>query len=121
LQLQNISALGVGVNQKYIHALNASKLKQIWYLTWGWYNDKSINNYTRVKPENIIKLKHYMINGLSIYQTMYCKTTFLELPRLSYITFNRSAVGKTILLRQKPLQTHYYYRIATKFAKAYLH
>jgi len=34
------------------------------------------NNYSRVKPENIVKLKHYMHNGLSIYQTKYCETTF---------------------------------------------
>jgi len=43
---------------------------------------KYINNYavilcSRVKPENIIKLKHNMHNGLSIYQNKYCKTTFL--------------------------------------------
>jgi len=42
----------------------------------GIYIDKYINNYSRVKAENIIKLKHYMHNGLSIYQTQYCKTTF---------------------------------------------
>jgi len=30
-----------------------------------------------VKPENIINLKHYMHNGLSIYQNKYCKTTFV--------------------------------------------
>jgi len=28
-------------------------------------------------------------------------------------------VGKTTLLRQKSQQAHYYYRIATKLAKAY--
>jgi len=49
----------------------------------GWYIDKYINDYSRVKPEIIIKLKHYMYNGLSIYQTKYCKTTFLALPCLS--------------------------------------
>ena len=32
------------------------------------YIDQYINNYSRVKPENIIKLKHYMRNGLSIYK-----------------------------------------------------
>jgi len=60
-----------------------------------------------------------MHNGLSIYQTEYCKTTFLALPCLSYILSNGPVVGKTALLRQKSQQTHYYYRIATKFAKAY--
>jgi len=42
--------------------------------------DKYINNYSRVKPENIIMLKHYMHNGLSVYQNKYCKTTFLAYP-----------------------------------------
>jgi len=60
-----------------------------------------------------------MHNGLSIYQTKYCKTTFPALPCLSSIIFNRPVVGKTALLRQKSQQTHYYYRIATKLAKAY--
>ena len=36
---------------------------------------------------------------------------------LCYIPFNRPAVGKTALLRQKLQQTHYYYRISTKLAK----
>jgi len=66
-----------------------------------------------------MELKHYMYNGLSIYQTKYCKTMFVALPRLSYIIFNRPVVGKAKLLRQKLQQTHYYYRIATKFAKVY--
>jgi len=60
-----------------------------------------------------------MHNGLSIYQTKYCKTTFLAFPCLSYIQFNRPVVGKIALLRQKSQQTHYYHRIATKLAKAY--
>jgi len=38
-----------------------------------------------------------MHNGLSIYQTKYCKTTFLTLPRLSYIIFNHPVVGNTII------------------------
>ena len=35
---------------------------------------KHINNYSRVKPEKIMKLnlKHYMQNGLSIYQSKHC-------------------------------------------------
>jgi len=36
-----------------------------------------------------------MHNGLSIYQTKYCKTTFLALPCLSYTLFNGPVVGKT--------------------------
>jgi len=43
---------------------------------------------------------------------------FLALPRLSYIIFNRPVVDKTILLRQKSQQAYYFYRIATKLAKA---
>jgi len=61
----------------------------------------------------------YMHNGLSIYQTKYCKTTFRASPCPSYILFNRPVVGKTALLRQKSQQTYYYYRTATKLAKAY--
>jgi len=55
-----------------------------------------------------------MYNGLRFYQI-----TFLALPRLSCIIFNRPVVSKTTLLRPKLQQTHYYYRIATKLAKAY--
>jgi len=77
----------------------------IWYfkngcLTLGRYIDKYINNYSRVKPENIIKLKHYMHDGLNIYQAKYCETTYLALPRIAYITFNRPVADKTTL-RQK--------------------
>jgi len=62
------------------------------------------------------KLKHYMHGGLRIYETKYCKTKFLALPRLSYIIFNRPVAGKTILVCQKS-QTHY--RIANKLAETY--
>jgi len=82
------------------------------------YIDKYINEYSRVKPENIIKLKHYMHDALSFYQTKYFETTFLALPHLSYIIFNRPVVGKTKLLRQKSQQTHYYCRSATEVANA---
>jgi len=34
-------------------------------------------------------------------------------------TINRPVVGKTALLRHKSQQTPFYYRIATKLAKAY--
>jgi len=62
-----------------------------------------------------------MQNGLSIYQNMYCKTTFLALTHLSYITFNYQAVGKKhyYVLRQKSQQTHGCYGIANKLAKVY--
>jgi len=66
-----------------------------------------------------MKLKQYMNNGFTTYQTKYSKTTFLALPRLSYIIFNRPVKGKTTLLRQKSQQTHHYCRFATKLAKAY--
>jgi len=62
-------------------------------------------------------LKHYVHNGLSIYQVKYCETTFLALPRIAYIIFNRPAAGEIKLLRQKLQQTYYYYRIATEHAK----
>jgi len=39
-------------------------------------------------------LIYYMQNGLSIYQSKYCKTMFLALPCLFYKIFNRSGVGK---------------------------
>jgi len=58
-----------------------------------------------------------MHNGLSIYQTKYCQTTFVALPCLSYIIFNRPVVVKTKLFCQK-LQPAHYYRIATKLAKS---
>jgi len=96
---------------------SASIFKKIWLFNFG--DDKYFNHYSRVKPENIIKLKNYMHNGLSIDQNKYCKTTFLALPRVSYIMFNRPVVGKTTLLRQKSQQAHYYYIIATKLAKVY--
>jgi len=69
--------------------------------------------------DSFISKKHYMHNGLSIYQTKYCKTTFLASPCRCYILFNHPVVDKTSLLYQKSQQTYYYYRIATKFAKAY--
>ena len=60
-----------------------------------------------------------MHNGLSIYQTKYCKTTFLALPCPTYILLTRPVVGNTALLRQKSQQTYYYYKVATKLTKAY--
>jgi len=60
-----------------------------------------------------------MHNGLAIYQNKYCKNTFLVLPHLVYVIFNRPVVGKTTLLRQNLQQTHDYFRIATGLAKTY--
>ena len=78
-----------------------------------------MNIYSRGKPETIIRLKYCVHNGLSIYQTNYCTTTFLVLPRLSFMIFNRPVLGKTKLLHQKSQETHYYYRIATKLENAH--
>jgi len=36
-------------------------------------------NYSRVKPENITKLRHCMRNALRIDETKYCYTKFLFL------------------------------------------
>ena len=47
------------------------------------------------------------------------ETTFLAVARIAYIIFNSRVVDKTRLLHQKSQQTHYYYRIATKLAKAW--
>jgi len=99
LQLQNNSGLGVEVNPEAYSCTQCFEIKKNRLL--GWYGHKYIKNYSRVKRENIIKLKHYMHNGLSIYQTKCCKTTFLALSRLSYIIFNRPVVCKTTLLRHK--------------------
>jgi len=77
LQLQNHSALGAEVNPE-VYSCTLNFEKEIWLFNFG---DNilisTFNNYSRVKPENIIKLKYYMQNGLSIYQNKYCKTTFL--------------------------------------------
>ena len=49
------------LTQKHIHALYALKFKK-WLLNFEeWYTDKYINDYCKVKPGNIIKLKHYII------------------------------------------------------------
>jgi len=53
-----------------------------------------------------------MHNGLSIYQTKYCKTTFFALLCLSYTLFNRPVVDKTASLRQTSQQSHYYCKTA---------
>ena len=53
------------------------------------------------------------------YQTKYGKTTFVAMPRLSYIILNHPVMGKTTLLHQKSQQTHYYYRRVIKPYNAY--
>jgi len=94
------------------------KEKNVWdmayYIPTVW---KSGGSRPPCPPPNCTH--DYMHNGLSFYQIMYCKATFLALPRLSYIIFNGPVVVKTTLLRPKLQQTHYHYRIATKLAKAY--
>jgi len=84
----------LSLTQKHIHALcESSKCKRNWLFNFG--DDILISALvTRLKPENIMKLKHYMHNLLSIYQTQYCKTTFLALIPLSYIILNRPVVEK---------------------------
>ena len=85
------------------------------------YIDKYINVNSKLKLENIIKLKHYMHKWSEhlANQVGYCETTFLALPRIAYIIFNRVVAGKTTILRQKSQLSHYYYRIATKLVKTH--
>jgi len=117
LQLQNNSALGVEVNPE---AYSCTLIFQILKYLIINISSPKLNKYITTVQSNLrTKLKLYMHKGLSIYQTKYCKTTFLVSPCLCYILFNRPVVGKTALLRQKSQQTHYYYRTATKIAKAY--
>jgi len=74
----------------------------------------------RVKPENIVNVKHYTHNELSIYQTKQVLQHHVScLPTPSLLNMQYLLVGKTTLLRQKSQQTNYYFRIATKLAKAY--
>jgi len=47
---------------------------------------KYINDYSRLKPENIIKFKRYMHNGLSIYQTKPTVRPYF-LPHHAYATY----------------------------------
>jgi len=55
LQLQNTSTLGVKVNpEAYTCSVCFDILKYLVVKLWGWYIDKYINNYSRVKPENIM-------------------------------------------------------------------
>jgi len=49
----------------------------------------------------------------------YCNTTFLAFPRLAQLICNVLVLGKTVLLRQKSQQANYYFRFATKLAKAH--
>ena len=54
MQLQNNSALGVMVNPEVYSCTISFEIKKI--------GCRHINNYSRVKPENIIELKYYMYN-----------------------------------------------------------
>jgi len=62
-----------------------------------------------------------MHKGLSTYQTKQATVRIHFLPYHAYPTCYSIVqyVGKTALLRQKSQQTQYYYRIASKLAKAY--
>jgi len=67
LHLQNNSALAVEVTpEAYSCILSFKIIKNLVVELLGWYIDKCINNYSRVKPEDIIKQKDYMHHGLSI-------------------------------------------------------
>jgi len=44
-----------------MHSKLRNKIKMVVQL-WGLYVDNYTPNYSRVKPENTIKLKHYMHN-----------------------------------------------------------
>ena len=57
----------------------------------------TLNNYNRVKPENIIKLNHYMHDGLSIQQNKYCKTTLVSAWNLVCGRFVNSRNGRKFL------------------------
>jgi len=56
-------------------------------------------------------------NGLSIYQITVRPHFLPTIPNLHNIQSSSSG-GKTTLVRQKPQQSHYSYRIANKLVKA---
>jgi len=61
LQLQNNSALGVEFTPEAYSSILRFEIKKKWLFNFeGWYIDKYINDYSRVKPENIMKLRRYM-------------------------------------------------------------
>jgi len=73
LQLQNNSTLGVEVNPEVYSCTLSFEIKKI--------GCKFINNYGRVKPENIMKLKYYMRNhGRSQGQSFSKGNTFITCP-----------------------------------------
>jgi len=79
-----------------------SMLRNNWLFNFGDdVLNKCINNYSSVKPEDIMKLIHYAlwIEHLP-KQVAYCKTTCLAYHVYPKI-FNRPVVGKTALLCQK--------------------
>jgi len=67
----------LGLTQKHIHALYASKIQNIWLFNFGDDIGKYIINYSRVKPEN---------------DHVFC----LTMPILYAIQY-RPVVGKTAL------------------------
>ena len=85
------------LTRKHIHALHASKFKKIWLFNFG--DDILISTLTTsVESNTIRKLKHYMHNGLSIYQTKYCKTTFLGLARPILHNIQSSSSGQNDII-----------------------
>jgi len=61
LQLQNNSALGVEVNPEVYSCTLSFEIKKMFVNFGDDILISTINNYSRFKPENIIKLKHYSI------------------------------------------------------------
>jgi len=71
-----------------------------------------MSNYSMSKEYH--NLKHHICAKWIEHLTNQ-ETTFLAIPRITYIIFNRKVVGETRLLRQMS-QTHYYRKL--KLAKA---
>jgi len=75
LQAQNNSALGLEVNPEVYSCTLSFEIKKI--------GCKYINNYSTVKPENVIKLKYFMHNhgrsqGQIFFQGKYVKAGLHE-------------------------------------------
>jgi len=80
LQLPNYSALGLEVNPEAYSVCFETKKN----LVFNFGDDLLISTLITKVVSNLrtsmeMNLKHYMQNGLSIYQTKYCMTTFLAL------------------------------------------
>jgi len=88
LQLQNNSALGVEVNPEgYSSTLYFKIFKYLAVQTLGiiWYIDKYINNYSRVKPENIITWNVICTLDWAFAKPSTVRPRFL--PRHAYATY----------------------------------